>query len=128
MGDAMRVDADSALVSLNRSPELAERFARVAAAFAANRRPIIRSTEAFQIADPDLLPEALTYDSVTGAFVVGSLAKHKVVRVALSTCVVSVSAGGGIVGRVWLDAATMTLGGCGGHVQIARRKPWWKIW
>ena len=40
---------------------------------------------------------------------------------------VSVSAGGGTVGRVWLDAATMTFDECG-YVQIQRRKPWWKWW
>jgi protocatechuate 3,4-dioxygenase beta subunit len=39
----------------------------------------------------------------------------------------SVSAGGGTIGRVWLNAVTMTLDGCG-YVQIARPKPWWKFW
>jgi sugar lactone lactonase YvrE len=81
MGDGRAVERDRAFGPLRTSPRYARRFARVAAAFAANRRPVVRSVLAFRVPDPDLLPEALAYDSATGSFFVGSLARRKVIRV-----------------------------------------------
>lgn len=77
MGDAHAIDTDSAFRALRDSPS----FRKVAAEFAANRRPIERSSVAFEVPGPDLLPEAMAYDAADGAFFVGSLSKHKVVRV-----------------------------------------------
>jgi pimeloyl-ACP methyl ester carboxylesterase/sugar lactone lactonase YvrE len=68
--------ADSDFVSLRALPA----FRQLADSFARNRRPVSHSTEAFVLPDPDLLPEALAYDSADGSFYVGSLAQRKVIR------------------------------------------------
>lgn len=81
MGDVRAVAQDRALAPLRADPRIAPALVRIAAAFAANARPVLRSRLAFTVRDPDLLPESLAYDAATETFFVGSLAKHKVVRV-----------------------------------------------
>jgi hypothetical protein len=48
----------------------------------ANRLPILDGSLAFELPDPDFLPEALAYDSVRQRFLVGSLNRRAIVAVA----------------------------------------------
>ena len=76
LGGTQDPAADSDLVALRGLPA----FRALADSFARNRRPISHSTEGFVLPDPDLLPEALAYDSSDASFYVGSLAQRKVIR------------------------------------------------
>lgn len=51
------------------------------AAFAKNKAPINNSRTAFTLAERDLIPEGIAYDEKEDAFYVGSIFKHKIVRV-----------------------------------------------
>ncbi len=78
LGATRDVDSDSAFAGLEASPE----FRVVRARLEGNRAPIIRGALAFSLPDPDLLPEALAHDPITGGWLVGSLAKRKIIRLA----------------------------------------------
>src|SRR5207253_10511951 len=47
-----------------------------------NRAPMLRGALAFALPDSDLLPEALAHDPITKGWLVGSLAKRKIIRLA----------------------------------------------
>lgn len=47
----------------------------------ANAAPVIRSDTAFELPDPDFLPEGLAYDPVDAAFYAGSLHRGTIVRI-----------------------------------------------
>ena len=76
LGGTQDPAADSDLVSLRALPA----FRQLADSFARNRTPVSHSAAGFDLPDPDLLPEALAYDSSDGSFYVGSLAQRKVIR------------------------------------------------
>ena len=78
IGAGPDVDSDSVFAGLNSSPE----FRAVRARLQRNRAPLVRGAPAFTLPDPDLLPEALARDPITGEWLVGSLAKRKIIRVA----------------------------------------------
>lgn len=78
MGLAAPIARDSAFRILHSHPDFgqfADRLARAAA-------PLVRSDTAFVAADPDLIPESVAFDAAERAWYLGSLAHHKVVRVA----------------------------------------------
>src|SRR5204863_7373635 len=77
IGAGPDVDSDSVFAGLNSSPE----FRAVRARLQRNRAPLVRGAPAFTLPDPDLLPEALARDPITGEWLVGSLAKRKIIRV-----------------------------------------------
>ena len=56
-------------------------YRSVAARLNAREPRVVRSTTAFTIAQPDLIPEGIAYDSATGDFYVGSIHLRKIVRV-----------------------------------------------
>ena len=71
--DPMR---DSAFVRFHGSGALAA----VADAIARAAAPLIASSAAFQVPDPDLIPESIAYDGVDGMHYIGSMGKRKIVR------------------------------------------------
>ena len=78
IGAGPDVDSDSVFAGLNSSPE----FRAVRARLQRNRAPLVRGGPAFTLPDPDLLPEALARDPITDEWLVGSLAKRKIIRLA----------------------------------------------
>ena len=69
MGDTRDPNADSALRPIHARPGYADARNRLLA----NRLPILDGKVAFEIADPDFLPEGIAYDSTRGMFLMGSL-------------------------------------------------------
>ena len=74
MGDDRDPNADSVFRSVQTHPGYADARNRLLA----NRLPILDGKVAFEIADPDYLPEALAYDSVGSRFLIGSLTHRSV--------------------------------------------------
>jgi hypothetical protein len=74
MGDTRDPNADSAFRSLRARPGYADARNRLLA----NRLPILDGKVAFEIADPDFLPEGIAYDSVHARFLLGSLVHRSV--------------------------------------------------
>jgi len=71
------IDAESAFRPLHNEAKFMALLDR-----ALDQRLVVRrSTEAFHVAEKDLIPEGLAHDPATGAFFLGSLHKRKVVRV-----------------------------------------------
>lgn len=56
-------------------------FKLVLAAFQQNLKPLNRAQVAFEVPEPDFLPESVTYDPVTKTYYVGSIRKGKIVSV-----------------------------------------------
>ena len=77
MGLGVDVAADDNFKPLRDSGEWAALSKKIAAA----RTPLVRSRTAFQIPDPQLLPEGIAYDARRRAFYLGSIYKSKIVRV-----------------------------------------------
>lgn len=103
---------DSTFVALWSSPA----FRAIQARLDANRRPIIPGRAAFSLPDPDLVPEALAWDPSTGSWLVGSLAKRKVVRVRPDGAATD-----------FISAPDLLRVG-GIHVDSARRLLWFASW
>jgi sugar lactone lactonase YvrE len=80
MGDVRPVESDSAFASIRNSARYATRYARVVERLRRNREPVLRGSVALVIPDTNFLPESVARDPATGAFYVGSLARHAVVR------------------------------------------------
>ena len=78
LGAGPDVDSDSAFAGLDSSRE----FRAVRARLQRNRTPVVLGAAAFSLPDADLLPEALARDPLSGEWLVGSLAKRKIIRVA----------------------------------------------
>src|SRR6266513_616259 len=78
LGVTRDVDSDSAFAGLRASPT----FRAVRARLQGNRAPMVRGALAFALPDSDLLPEALAHDPITKGWLVGSLAKRKIIRLA----------------------------------------------
>ena len=132
-GFALVGEADSALAWLNRLAEIgASRapvsdssfaglwtlpaFGTMQARLDANRRPVIHGKMAFQLPDPDLVPEALAWDPSSRSWFVGSLSKRKVIRVQPSGAVTD-----------FLSAPDV-LRVVGIHVDSARGLLWFATW
>jgi sugar lactone lactonase YvrE len=77
LGYTADVMADSDFVQLRSLPA----FAAIRRSLARNAEPIMRSQPAFTLAERDLLTEGIAYDPGTGAFLVGSVHRRKIVRV-----------------------------------------------
>lgn len=77
MGLAAPVAEDTAFAELRALPA----FRSVAERLARNAAPLVRGDTAWVADDPDLLPESVAYDAAERAWYLGSLARHKVVRV-----------------------------------------------
>ncbi len=78
LGATRDVASDSAFAGLRASST----FRAVRARLQGNRAPILRGALAFALPDSDLLPEALAHDPITKGWLVGSLAKRKIIRLA----------------------------------------------
>jgi hypothetical protein len=78
IGASRDLTSDSAFAALRDLQE----FRTVQARLEANGTPITLGRPAFSMPDPDLLPEALAWDSSSGTWLVGSLSKRKVIRIA----------------------------------------------
>jgi hypothetical protein len=78
LGGGQNLASDSAFASIRDAPA----FRALQLRFEANAAPIVRGRPAFSLPDPDLLPEALAWDAKRQVWLVGSLAKRKVIRVA----------------------------------------------
>ena len=74
MGDHHDPDADSAF----RSVQTHRDYIGTRNRLLANRRPGLHGKAAFEIADPDYLPEALAFDSTRSRFLIGSLTHRSV--------------------------------------------------
>ncbi len=67
----------------NRISKLPE-YGRILDRFAHNKKPVTKSVTAFILSDPDLLPEDLDYDPGSKSFLITSVLKNKIVRLAPS--------------------------------------------
>lgn len=77
MGSGLDVIDDPAMASVLQGPEAAG----VRKAADALRAPVATSTEAFRLAERDLIPEGIAYDPAARQFYVGSIYHRKIVRV-----------------------------------------------
>jgi len=83
----------------------------------ANRLPILDGRLAFQLPDPDFLPEALAYDSVRARFLIGSLARRTVAAVTPNGTTTP-----------YLQAAPGVLRVVGVHIDPQRERLWFATW
>ena len=74
MGDTRDPNADTAFTRLRARPGYADARNRLLS----NRLPILDGKVAFEISDPDFIPEGIVYDSTRGRLLAGSLS-HRVV-------------------------------------------------
>ena len=74
MGDTRDPNADSVFTRLRARPGYADARNRLLS----NRLPILDGKVAFEISDPDFIPEAVAYDSTRGRLLAGSL-NHRVI-------------------------------------------------
>jgi hypothetical protein len=74
MGDTRDPNGDSAFTRLRARPGYADARNRLLS----NRLPILDGKVAFEISDPDFIPEAIVYDSTRGRLLAGSLS-HRVI-------------------------------------------------
>jgi hypothetical protein len=112
LGATRDVDSDSAFAGLQASRE----FRVVRARLQGNRAPIVRGALAFSLADTDLLPEALAHDPITGGWLVGSLAKRKIIRLAQDRTASDFISNGELLRVVGI------------HVDSARALLWFATW
>jgi len=82
-----------------------------------NRLPILDGKVAFEIADPDFVPEALAFDSTHGRFLVGSLARRVVSAVAPNGATTT-----------YIAHAPNMLRVVGIHIDAARGRLWFATW
>lgn len=75
MGAAPDIAADSMFASIGTMPA----FHALEAEFERNAAPILRGQAAFSLRDADLVPEALTWDPARRRWLIGSLAKRKII-------------------------------------------------
>ena len=113
MGDARDPNADSVFAPLRRRPGYVDARNRLLA----NRLPILDGAVAFELADPDFIPEALAYYSTRGRFLIGSLAKRAIAVVAPN----------GTATR-FIDGVPGLLRVVGIHLDAARDRLWFATW
>ena len=112
VGAGRDVDSDSAFVGLRSSSE----FRAVRARLQRNRVPVARGAPAFTLPDADLLPEALARDPITDEWLVGSLAKRKIIRLARNGTGSDFISNSGLLRVVGI------------HVDSARALLWFATW
>ena len=112
LGATQDVDMDSAFAGLDTSAA----FRALRARLNANRAPIVHGAPAFSLPDPDLLPEALARDPITDSWLVGSLAKRKIIRLAPN----------GTASDFVSDPELLRVVGI--HVDSARSLLWFATW
>lgn len=78
LGGGRKAGTEPAFAALRTRPEALRLFAEIAEA----ARPRPRATVAFTLAEKELIPEGIAHDPKSGAFLVSSLYRRKVVRVA----------------------------------------------
>jgi hypothetical protein len=113
MGDTHDPNADSAFRSLRTRPGYADARNRLLA----NRLPILDGKVAFEIGDPDFLPEGIAYDSARARFLMGSLVHRSVAAFAPN----GASATG-------VPHAPEMLRVVGVHVDARRNRLWFATW
>jgi len=113
MGDARDPDGDSAFRSLRGQPAYVDARNRLLA----NRLPILDGKLAFELADPDFLPEALDYDAGRTRFIIGSLARRQLAAVAPDG-----------EARAFVAPAPGILRVVGVHIDSARGRLWFATW
>ena len=116
LGDTRDLDADSAFARLRGNPG----YVRAKARLTANRRPIFGGRVAFELPDPDFLPEAIAYDSSRGRFLVGSLAKRRLAAVAPGGASRTLSP--------FIDGVPGMLRVVGIHIDQPRNRLWFATW
>jgi len=112
LGATQDVDMDSAFAGFDTSAA----FRALRARLNANRAPIVHGTPAFSLPDPNLLPEALARDPITDSWLVGSLAKRKIIRLAPN----------GTASDFVSDPELLRVVGI--HVDSARSLLWFATW
>lgn len=113
MGDARDPNGDSVFRPLQHRPAYTDARNRLLA----NRLPILDGKVAFEISDPDYLPEALAYDGARGRFLIGSLS-HRLV---------SAFAPNGTASPLIAHTPQM-LRVVGIHLDAARDRLWFATW
>lgn len=112
IGASRAPGSDSTFAALWNEPA----FRAIQARLDTNRLPIIRGKAAFQVPDPDLIPEALAWNPLTGSWLVGSLYKRKLI---------TVTPDGGAADFL---TAPELLRVVGIHVDSARALLWFATW
>jgi sugar lactone lactonase YvrE len=104
--------SDSTFAALSNSPA----FRAIQARLDANGLPIIHGKAAFQLPDPDLVPEALAWDPSSRSWLVGSLSKRKLIRVRPDGAATDFLSAPGVLRVVGI------------HVDSARALLWFATW
>ena len=113
MGDTRDPNADSAFRRIRARPGYADARNRLLA----NRLPILDGKVAFEIADPDFLPEGIAYDSTQGRFLLGSLVHGAVASFAENG-----------TSTTMVPHAPDMLRVVGVHVDAPRNRLWFATW
>ena len=113
MGDTRDPNWDSVFIPLRRHRAFVEARNRLLA----NRLPILDGRLAFELPDPDFLPEALAYDSVRARFLVGSLARRAIAAVTPNG-----------TATPYLQGVPGVLRVVGVHIDPRRERLWFATW
>lgn len=113
MGDTRDPNADSVFAPLRSRRGYADARNRLLS----NRLPILDGKVAFEIADPDFVPEALAFDSTRARFLIGSLSKQVVAAVTPDGDATP-----------YVAHAPEMLRVVGVHVDAARARLWFATW
>ena len=113
MGDTRDPNADSVFRPIRARPGYADARNRLLA----NRLPILDGKVAFEIADPDFLPEGIAYDSTRGRFLLGSLVHGSVAAFTPNGASTTV-----------VPHAPDVLRVVGVHVDASRNRLWFATW
>jgi len=113
MGDTRDPNADSVFRPLRTRPGYSDARNRLLA----NRLPILDGKAAFEIADPDFLPEGIAFDSTQGRFLMGSLVRGAVAAFAPNGTATTI-----------VPHAPGMLRVVGVHVDAPRNRLWFATW
>ena len=116
LGDTRDLDADSAFARLRGD----RGYERAKARLVANRRPILGGRVAFELSDPDFLPEALSYDSTRRRYLLGSLSQRRLASVAPN--------GQPSALIPFINSVPGMLRVVGIHIDQARNRLWFATW
>ena len=112
MGDTRDPNADTVFTRLRTRPGYADARNRLLS----NRLPILDGKVAFEISDPDFIPEAIVYDSTRGRVLAGSL-NHRVISALMPD-----------EDPVPFVKATEMLRVVGIHIDHRRKRLWFATW
>ena len=113
MGDTHDPNADSAFRDMDSQPGYAPARNRLLT----NRLPILDGNVAFEIADPDFLPEGIAYDSGRSRFLMGSLVHRHVAAFAPNGTSITL-----------VPHEPQMLRIVGVHPDVARNRLWFATW